>query len=196
RAGARTLARLGLALAAAGYGAAALTASVPAVVAGAVVGGFGSGTATTVAATRIAAERDPHRASTLGLLSVSALAAALYLTLPHLGSGHGLPLTALALTALAVWPLTGRLPGPARTASAGHGRAPLPHRRCGLVLAGAMVCWSLAQNSLWSVSSRIGLEQARLGEAALGVVLAAALCAGLVGVVSAGALGARLGRAA
>ncbi|CAL9576542.1 hypothetical protein SUDANB145_04935 [Streptomyces sp. enrichment culture] len=195
RAGARTLARLGLALAALGYGAAALTASVPAVVAGAVVGGFGSGTATTVAATRIAAEKDPHRASTLGLLSVSALAAAVYLTVPHLGSGHGLPLAAIALTALAVWPLTGRLPGPTRDVTAGHERAPLPRRRSGLVLAGAMVCWSLAQNSLWGVSSRIGLEQAHLGEAALGAVLAAALGAGLVGVLTAGALGARLGRA-
>ncbi|GGS19045.1 MFS transporter [Streptomyces griseoviridis] len=195
RVGARGLARLGLALAVLGYGTAALTGSVPAVVAGAVVGGFGSGTATTVAATRIAAERDPHRASTLGLLSVSALAAAVYLTVPHLGSGHGLPLAAIALTALAVWPLTGRLPGPTRDVTAGHDRAPAPHRRSGLVLAAAMVCWSLAQNSLWGVSGRIGLEQAGLGETALGAVLAAALGAGLVGVLAAGALGARLGRA-
>ncbi|MEU1051977.1 MFS transporter [Streptomyces sp. NPDC005876] len=195
RLGARALARLGLALAVLGYGAAALTTSIPAVLAGAMVGGFGSGTATTVAATRIAAEHDPHRASTLGLLSVSALAGAVYLTVPHLGPGHGLPLAAIALTALAVWPLTGKLPGAARATTAGPVRAPLPHRRSGLVLAAAMVCWSLAQNSLWGVSGRIGLEQARLGEAALGVVLAAALGAGLVGVLAAGALGSRLGRA-
>ncbi|CAM5676249.1 MFS transporter [Streptomyces fumanus] len=195
RLGARALARLGLALAFVGYGSAALTTWVPAVVAGAVAGGFGSGTATTVAATRIAAEHDPHRASTLGLLSVSALAGAVYLTVPHLGPGHGLPLAAIALTALAVWPLTAGLPGATRTAAAGPGRAPLPHRRSGLVLAAAMVCWSLAQNSLWGVSGRIGLHQAHLGEAALGVVLAAALGAGLVGVLTAGALGSRLGRA-
>ncbi|NEB08213.1 MFS transporter, partial [Streptomyces coelicoflavus] len=111
RLGARTPARFGLALAVLGYGAAALTTAVPAVVAGSVVGGFGSGTAMTVAAARIAAERDPHRASTAGLLSVSALAGAVYLTVPHLGRAHGLPLAAIALTALAVWPLTGRLPG-------------------------------------------------------------------------------------
>jgi MFS family permease len=195
RLGARTLARLGLALAVLGYGAAALTTWIPAVVAGAMVGGFGSGTATTVAATRIAAERDPHRASTLGLLSVSALAGAVYLTVPHLGPGHGLPLAAIALTALAVWPLTGQLPGATHATTAGHVRARLPHRRSGLVLAAAMVCWSLAQNSLWGVSGRIGLEQAHLGEATLGVVFAAALGAGLVGVLTAGALGARLGRA-
>ncbi|MET7809928.1 MFS transporter [Streptomyces sp. NPDC005395] len=205
RFGARALARFGLALAFLGYGAAALTTAVPAVVAGAVVGGFGSGTAMTVAAARIAAERDPHRASTAGLLSVSALAGAVYLTVPHLGRAHGLPLAAIALTALAVWPLTGRLPGGGAETPAGYGAtglegadgtgAPLPHRRSGLVLAVTVLCWSLAQNSLWGVSGRIGLTQAGLGDAALGAVFAVALGAGLVGVLVAGALGPRLGRA-
>ncbi|MFE1942635.1 MFS transporter [Streptomyces massasporeus] len=195
RIGARTLARLGLALALLGYGGAALTTAVPAVVAGAVVGGFGSGTATTVAATLIAGQRDPHRASTAGLLTVSALAGAVYLTVPHLGPGHGLPLAAIALTALAVWPLTGGLPTGTPAAPARHDKARLPHARSGLLLAAAMVCWSLAQNSLWGVSGRIGLEQAHLGEATVGVVFAVALGAGLTGVLAAGALGARLGRA-
>ncbi|MFJ8465117.1 MFS transporter [Streptomyces swartbergensis] len=195
RIGARTLARLGLALALVGYGAAALTTAVPGVVAGAMVGGFGSGTATTVAATLIAAQRDPHRASTAGLLTVSALAGAVYLTVPHLGPGHGLPLAAIALTALAVWPLTGRLPAGTPAAPARHRTARLPHARSGLVLAAAMLCWSLAQNSLWGVSGQIGLTQAHLGEATVGAVFAVALGAGLTGVLAAGALGARLGRA-
>ncbi|MFF5957266.1 MFS transporter [Streptomyces luteogriseus] len=195
RVGARTLARLGLALALLGYGGAALTTAVPAVVAGALVGGFGSGTATTVAATLIAGQRDPHRASTAGLLTVSALAGAVYLTVPHLGPGHGLPLAAIAVTALAVWPLTGRLPIGTPVAPARHDKARLPHARSGLLLAAAMVCWSLAQNSLWGVSGRIGLEQAHLGEATVGVVFALGLGAGLAGVLAAGALGARLGRA-
>ncbi|CAM5414266.1 MFS transporter [Streptomyces aurantiogriseus] len=197
RIGARTLARVGLVLAVLGYGGAALAGSVPAVVAGAVLGGFGSGTATTVAATRIAAQPDPHRASTLGLLGVSALAGAVYLTVPHLGAGHGQPLAAIALTAVAVWPLTGRLPG--RTAVTSSRRdttgSRLPHLRSGLVLAAAMPCWSLVQNSLWGVSGRIGLTQAHLTEAAVGAVFAVALGAGLLGVLGAGALGPRLGRA-
>ncbi|MGC4973773.1 MFS transporter [Streptomyces sp. DT199] len=195
RIGARALARLGLALALLGYGGAALSTAIPAVVAGAIVGGFGSGTATTVAATLIAGQRDPHRASTAGLLTVSALAGAVYLTVPHLGPGHGLPLAAIALTALAVWPLTGRLPVGTPVAPARHDKARLPHARSGLLLAAAMVCWSLAQNSLWGVSGRIGLEQAHLGEATVGVVFALGLGAGLAGVLAAGALGARLGRA-
>jgi MFS family permease len=196
RIGARALARAGLAVAALGYGGAALTTAVPAVVAGAVLGGFGSGTITAVAASGIAAQKDPHRASTAGLLGVSALAGALYLTVPHLGPGHGLPLAAIALTALAVWPLTGRLPlsAPAPRARTRE-RARLPHLRSGLVLAAVMPCWSLAQNALWGVSGRIGLTQAHLTEAAVGVVFAVALGAGLLGVLGAGALGVRFGRA-
>ncbi|MGW3143749.1 MULTISPECIES: MFS transporter [Streptomyces] len=208
RIGARTLARAGLLLAVLGYGGAALTTLVPAVVLGALVGGFGSGTVTAVAATGIAAMgapparaesrawgNDPHRTSTLGLLGVSALAGAVYLTVPHLGAGHGQPLAAIALTALAVWPLTGRLPlrtAPVRTL---HDRMPLPHRRSGLVLVAAMPCWSLVQNSLWGVSGRIGLSQAHLTEVTVGVVFAVALGAALIGVVGAGALGPRLGLA-
>ncbi|MGW0574110.1 MFS transporter [Streptomyces tauricus] len=199
RLGARRLARAGLLLAVAGYGTAALSASVPVVIAGALVGGLGSGTATTVAAAGTAARRDPHRTTTLGLLSVSALAAAVYLTVPHLGPGHGLPLAAVALTAALVWPATAHLPaGSGEVPATAHrpgSTPPLPHRRAGLVLAAAMLCWSLAQNSLWGVSSHIGTRQAGLGEATVGVVFAAALGAGLLGVLCAGALGPRIGRA-
>ncbi|MGW9038403.1 MFS transporter, partial [Streptomyces sp. NPDC055721] len=92
RIGPRTAARAGLLAMAVGYGSAAATHTVPLVVAGAVLGGLGSGTATAVAAAGIAGERDPHRASTLGLLTVSATAGALYLTLPHLSGGHAPPL--------------------------------------------------------------------------------------------------------
>ncbi len=191
----RVLARTGLALAVIGYGMAALTDTVPAVVTGAVLGGLGSGTATAVAATGIAAQRDPHRVTTLGLLGVSALAGALYLTVPRLGPGHGLPLAALALTALAVWPVTGRLPSTAAhpVQDTRSGTA-LPRPRAGLALAAAMFCWSLAQNSLWGVSGRIGLHQAGLSEVTVGAVFAVALGGGLLGVVGAGALGSRLGR--
>ncbi|GAX50084.1 MFS transporter [Streptomyces olivochromogenes] len=199
RFGPRVLARGGLLLAAAGYGTAALTTTIPLVVVGAIVGGLGSGTITSVAATGIAGQRDPHRATTLGLLGVSALAGALYLTIPHLGPGHGHPLAAIAVTALLVLLVTRHLPA-AGAPEAPHARTvrattPLPHRRAGLVLAAAMLCWSLAQNSLWGVSGRIGLQQAGLTEVTVGAVFAVALGAGLLGVIGAGALGQRLGRA-
>ncbi|WP_299527321.1 sugar MFS transporter [uncultured Streptomyces sp.] len=188
-------ARAGLLLATVGYGCAALTTSVPLVIAGAVVGGFGSGTATAVAASGIAAQHDPHRASSLGLLSVSATAGALYLTVPHLGGGHRLPFAALALVALLVQPAASRLGVPAPAESSGPVAGRLPHRRSGLVLAGGMLVWSMAQNALWGVSSRIGVSQVGLTEVTVGAVFAVALGAGLLGVMGAGALGARLGRA-
>ncbi|MEU4268298.1 MFS transporter [Streptomyces sp. NPDC026092] len=202
RLGPRRAARIGLGAMFLGYGSAALTTSVPLVVGGAVVGGFGSGTALAVAAAGIAAQRDPHRASTLGLLTVSATAGALYLTLPHLGSGHGLPFASIALAAALVWPLTAGLgaggvsrPSPTPTPTTAEA-TPLPHRRSGLVLAVAILCWSMAQNALWGVSGRIGLTQAGLSEVTVGAVFAVALGAGLAGVTAAGALGSRLGRAA
>ncbi|MFD9338112.1 MFS transporter [Streptomyces sp. NPDC060028] len=199
RHGPRRAARLGLLLALVGYGTAAATTVLPLVVAGAVVGGFGSGSATAVAASGIAAQRDPHRTSALGLLSVSAAAGALYLTLPRLGGGHRLPFAAIALVAALVWPATGRLGGATGRATGGEaavragGRLPYP--RAGVVLAGALMLWSLAQNALWGVSGRIGAQQAGLSEVTLGIVFAAALGAGLLGVTAASALGARLGRA-
>ncbi|UUN26846.1 MFS transporter [Streptomyces sp. FIT100] len=204
RYGPRRLSRAGLLLAVGGYGAAALTAYVPLVVAGVAVGGLGSGTATAVAAAGIAAQRDPHRASSLGLLAVSATAGALYLTLPRLGGGHVLPFAALAAAAV-VWPATGRLDGAGGGGVAGRStavplatgarEAPLPRRRPGAVLAAAMFCWSMAQNALWGVSGRIGTTQAGLSEVTVGAVFAVGLGAGLAGVIGAGALGARLGRA-
>ncbi|MFE2232005.1 MFS transporter [Streptomyces sp. NPDC059442] len=202
RIGPRRAARGGLLAMCVGYGTAALAGTAPLVVGGAVAGGFGSGTATAVAAAGFAAQRDPHRASTLGLLSVSATAGALYLTLPHLGGGHALPFAAIALTAALVWPLTALLPGATGRAAAGPvgtpsaaPSSPLPHRRSGAVLAAAILFWSLAQNALWGVSGRIGLTQAGLGEVTVGAVFAVALGAGLAGVTAAGALGSRLGRA-
>lgn len=188
-------ARVGLVLCAVGYGCAALAGSVPLVVGGAVVGGFGSGTATAVAAAGIAAQSDPHRTSSLGLLSVSATAGALYLTVPHLGGGHRLPFASIALVALLVWPATSRLGGSAAAGPAVPAQGRLPHRRSGLVLAGGMLVWSMAQNALWGVSSRIGVDQVGLSEVTIGAVFAAALGAGLLGVMGAGVLGSKLGRA-
>ncbi|MET9877799.1 MFS transporter [Actinacidiphila glaucinigra] len=198
RIGRARLARFGLLTTAGGFTAAAATGHVLLVVLGCVAGGFGSGTSTAVAAVGISGEREPHRVTVLALLATSATAGALYLVLPRLGGGHALPLAAIAATALLVLPLTRRLPArprPHPTAAARPAGLPLPHLGAGAVLAVSMLCWSLAQNALWGVSGRIGLDRIGLSEAAVGMVFAVALGGGLLGVVAAGALGARLGRA-
>ncbi|NEC08129.1 MFS transporter, partial [Streptomyces sp. SID7909] len=120
---------------------------------------------------------------------------ALYLTVPHLGGGHRLPFASIALVALLVWPATSRLGGSAAAGPAVPAQGRLPHRRSGLVLAGGMLIWSMAQNALWGVSSRIGVDQVGLSEVTIGAVFAAALGAGLLGVMGAGVLGSKLGRA-
>ncbi len=193
RIGPKRLARAGLSLAAGGFAVAACADCAPLVVVGSVAGGFGSGTATAVASVGIADRPDPQRASVLALLATSAAAAGMYLLLPRLGGGHQLPFAALACVTAGVLPAVRRLPSvPQRTerrAGVTAGRLP------GMVLVGATLGWSVVQTALWSVSSRIGLERVGLSETALGVVLALALGGGLAGVVGAGALGSRLGRA-
>ncbi|MFG2328563.1 MFS transporter [Streptomyces sp. NPDC048604] len=194
RIGPRRAARAGLLAMVCGYGTAAATGLVPLVLVGSVLGGLGSGTVTAVAASGIAARHDPHRASTLGLLTVSATTGALYLTLPRLGTGHGLAFAAIALVAAGAWPGTRALAGTTdRPRTTADGR--LPHRIAGTAVAAALLLWSLAQNALWGVSGRIGVTQAGLSEVTVGAVFAAALGAGLAGVLAARALGERLGKA-
>ena len=193
RIGPKRLARAGLSLAAGGFAIAACTDCAPLVVVGSIAGGFGCGTATAVASVGIAGRPDPQRTSVLGLLATSAAAAGLYLLLPRLGGGHQLPFAALACVTAGVLPAVRWLPPMTQSAEQRAGAA--PGRLPGVVLVGATLGWSVVQTALWSVSSRIGLERVGLSETALGVVFALALGGGLAGVVGAGALGSRLGRA-
>lgn len=201
--GAERLARISLLALVGGFAlaAAAPVGDLPTLVAGCVVGGSGSGAAISVAASCIAAERDPHRVTVLGLLVASAVAGALYLTLPHLGGGHRLPFACIAAWGAFALLFMGRLTGERdswegpRALAPGRVRGRASGRSFGLVLAGGLVLWSMAQNALWGVSGRIGLERAGLSETAVGLVFALALGAGLLGTVAAGALGGRFGRA-
>ena len=194
-------ARSGLALQIAGFAlaAAAPVGALPLLVLGCLLGGAGSGTVAAVAATGIAGQPDPHRISVRGLLLTSGVAGALYLILPHLGGGHRLPFAciaafgALALPWAGALTATGEAPGRATAPPASPG--PLPARAAGATLACCILLWSMAQNALWGVSARIGLDRAGLSESLLGLVFALALGAGLLGTAAAGSLGNRVGRA-
>jgi predicted MFS family arabinose efflux permease len=201
RLGPDRIARCALVVVGVGYGLAAVTHSLPLLLVGSVLGGAGSGASTAVAASVLAKRPDPHRVFVIGLLVTSALAAAIFLALPHLGTGHGLAFASIAVTGALALPTTSRLPGRGahRTGGGDAGgrtvRQPLPRRGAGITLAVCLMLWSLTQNALWGVSGRIGLDRAGLTEAVLGVVLAAALGAGLVGTVGAGLVGSRFGTA-
>ncbi|MCX4748954.1 MFS transporter [Kitasatospora sp. NBC_01287] len=208
------LARAGLAVLTCGFTLAAATpgGSVPLLVVGCLLGGLGAGTASAVAGTGVAAAADPHRASVLGLLTTSTVAAGLYLVLPRLGSSHAAPFLALAALGLLARPLLASLPGtvppagtPPLTSPPPLTQAPpppvtpnarhrLPHRTAGLLLAVTTVLWAIAQNALWGVSGQIGLHRVGFTERALGLVFAVALAGGLLGVLASGALGSRIGR--
>ena len=201
--GAVRRARAGLSLHVLGFAlaAAAPAGALPLLVLGCLLGGAGSGTVAAVAATGIAGERDPHRTSVCGLLLTSGVAGALYLILPQLGGGHWLPFACIAGWGALALPGAGALSGTGigeATASALvplSPAGPLPARAAGATLACCILLWSMAQNALWGMSARIGLERAGLSESLLGLVFALALGAGLLGTAAAGSLGNRLGRA-
>ncbi|SEL64744.1 MFS transporter [Streptacidiphilus jiangxiensis] len=203
RLGPDRIARCALVVVGLGYGLAAVTHSLPLLLTGCVLGGAGSGASTAVAASVLAKRPDPHRVFVIGLLVTSALAAGIFLVLPHLGTGHGLAFASIAVTGALALPTTSGLPGRGGhrlpvgggEAAARAVRLPLPRRGAGITLALCLMLWSLTQNALWGVSGRIGLDRAGLTEAVLGVVLAAALGAGLVGTVGAGLVGSRFGTA-
>ncbi|MFI5533351.1 MFS transporter [Kitasatospora sp. NPDC051853] len=206
RSGPVRLARAGVGLLALGGTVAALSGDLPLLLAGCLLTGLGAGTATAVASTGIAATVDPQRGSALGLLTTSAVAAALFLALPRLGGGHGLPFAAVAGWALLAGLTTGRLadrpavgPLPKGMEELGSPGSPvrsgLPRKAAGCVLAGGMLLWSMGQNALWGVSGQIGTARVGLDEQTLGLVFAAALGGGLLGVAVASAMGSRFGRA-
>ncbi|GLW59543.1 MFS transporter [Kitasatospora phosalacinea] len=206
-------ARTGLGLLGLGCALAATGPQLPLLTTALALAGLGAGATTAVATTALAGASDPHRTTVRALFATSGTAAALYLLLPHLGSGPAAPFSALALAALAVLAAlvaasrngsTGRNDstgperdrGPGRSAPAAPGARTRARwtRSAALVL--AVPFWSMAQNALWGISGQLGHRQAGLGESALGLVFALALLGGLLGVTAAGALGTRTGRAA
>ncbi len=177
--------------------------TIPLVVLGAIVGGLGSGTITSVAATGIAGQRDPthHHPGPAGCLRPRGHAVS---DDPPPGSGPRPPprrdrrhraARAARDPPPAPQPAPPRPPTPPPPAPLAPPPLPLPHRRAGLVLGRLDALLVPRQNSLWGVSGRIGLRQAGLTEVTVGAVFAVALGAGLLGVIGAGTLGRRLGRA-
>lgn len=95
------VARAGLVLTAAGFGAAAFIPSAPAVVAGVLVGGLGAGGAVSAAGAALGALRNPDRASGISGFTNRAIVSVVLFVIPALGAGMGSAFGLLAGLALA-----------------------------------------------------------------------------------------------
>ncbi|USQ57946.1 MFS transporter [Arthrobacter caoxuetaonis] len=214
------IARAGLVLTAAGFGAAAFLPSEPAVIAGVILGGLGAGGAVSSAGAALGALRNPDRASGISGFTNRAIVSVVLFVIPALGAGMGSAFGLLAGLALAALLVTSWLPdsptaAPAATlvpATAAPEREPAaatgtpagtgvgirnPSRKATLAGLGLLICfalWGLSEDSLWAVAATMGADQAGLDETGMGLVLSLSTLGGLLGSALVGLAGRRLGR--
>lgn len=203
------VARAGLVLTAAGFGAAAFIPSAPAVVAGVLVGGLGAGGAVSAGGAALGALRNPDRASGISGFTNRAIVSVVLFVIPALGAGMGSAFGLLAGLALAALFTTAWLPNRPGTGMAGTAietaeptgvRAPGTSSRtttlAGFGLLACFAVWALSEDSLWAVAATMGADQAQLDETGMGLVLSLSTLGGLLASGLIGAAGRRLGRTA
>ncbi|WP_411375056.1 MFS transporter [Arthrobacter sp. MPF02] len=196
------VARAGLVLTAAGFGAAAFIPSAPAVVAGVLIGGLGAGGAVSAGGAALGALRNPDRASGISGFTNRAIVSVVLFVIPALGAGMGSAFGLLAGLALAALFTTSWLPGkPATPASpATAAAAPKAASRtttiAGFGLLACFALWALSEDSLWAVAGTMGADQAQLDETGMGLVLSLSTLGGLLASGLIGVAGRRFGRTA
>lgn len=201
------VARGGLLLAAAGFGAAALLPVTPLAIAGIILGGLGGGGAISASGAALAALRNPNRVSGMSGLANRAIVTVVLALIPMLGTGMVSAFGILALLALAFAVTTGWMPAAAVTSEAKEAsdvgqspavapapKAPLLVTIAGFSLLACFGLWALGEDSLWAVAGSMGAEQAGISDADMGLMLSASTAGGLVFGAIASYLGDRLGR--
>jgi len=215
------VARLGLALAAIGFGVAALVPAPAVVVAGLLLGGIGAGGAVAASGAALAAFINPDRVAGINGLANRGVITVILAVVPLAGLA---PLNvfgvlggfALVMLAVSGWlpkapatPATdaaalapGQAPSgssTASTAAAAVPQSPTPSRRletiAGVTLLVVFALWAVSEDSLWAMAGVMGAEQAGLTPEGLGVALSGATAGGLVGCILLMIVGDRLGRA-
>jgi len=196
------VARAGLVLTAAGFGAAAFIPSAPAVVAGVLIGGLGAGGAVSAGGAALGALRNPDRASGISGFTNRAIVSVVLFVIPALGAGMGSAFGLLAGLALAALFTTSWLPGrpaafatPATAAAAPKAASPKT-TIAGFGLLACFALWALSEDSLWAVAGTMGADQAQLDETGMGLVLSLSTLGGLLASGLIGVAGRRLGRTA
>lgn len=209
------VARAGLVLTAAGFGAAAFIPSAPVVVAGVLIGGLGAGGAVSAGGAALGALRNPDRASGISGFTNRAIVSVVLFVIPALGAGMGSAFGLLAGLALAALFTTAWLPNrPGTTGTVTEGIAttgagtsataavpahPKSSRTTTIAGFGLLACfavWALSEDSLWAVAATMGADQARLDETGMGLVLSLSTLGGLLASGLIGVAGRRLGRTA
>lgn len=212
RSGRYVVARGGLFLAAAGFGAAALVPLTPVAIAGIILGGLGGGGAISSSGAALAALRNPNRMSGISGLANRAIVTVVLALIPMLGTGMLSAFGLLALLALGFALTSGWMPAAAAPDGAGAShategpdvgqspttapaaKAPLLVTIAGFSLLACFGLWALGEDSLWAVAGSMGAEQAGIGDADMGLMLSASTAGGLVFGAIASYLGDRLGR--
>ena len=193
------IARAGLVLTAAGFGAAAFIPSAPVVIAGVLVGGLGAGGAVSAGGAALGALRNPDRASGISGFTNRAIVSVVLFVIPVLGAGMGSAFGLLAGLALAALFTTAWLPDrpSAKALPAVSQPRKTTSKTTALAGFGLLACfalWALSEDSLWAVAATMGADQAQLDETGMGLVLSLSTLGGLIASGLVGLAGRRLGR--
>lgn len=199
----RTVAQVGLLLATVGYAGAAFSPSMELTTAAVLIAGAGAGAAVSAGGAALAIFRNPSRVMGLNMLFNRTAIAVLLALIPLIslsvvtafGSAALVSLLALVTT---LWLPNTIAPEDETNASPALTAAPVSRRSitvAGIGLLVAFPVWALTEDSVWAVAGSMGIEQARLSEEMLGLVLSLSTVGGLVGALLIIALGNRFGRA-
>ncbi|GAA1060649.1 MFS transporter [Agromyces bracchium] len=211
------VARIGLVIAAAGFGVAAFVPVPAAVVAGLIAGGIGAGGAVASSGAALAAFINPERVAGVNGLANRAVITVILAVVPMIGLAPASVFGVLSLFSLAMLATTAWLPAAPILAPAGavpttataepgaHGAAAASvtafsasSRRvtiAGLALLVCFALWAVSEDSLWAMAGVIGAEQAALTPEGLGIALSGATAGGILGAILITVVGDRFGRA-
>lgn len=201
------VARVGLVLAAVGFGAAALVPASAVVVAGLLIGGLGAGGAVSSSGAAIAAFVNPDRVAGFSGLANRAVVTVILAIVPLVGLAPinvfgTLALFSLAVLFTSVWlpsaPAVEHIAAPVAGPVASAAGASRPRRLetiAGFVLLVTFALWAVSEDSLWAMAGVMGADQAGLTPEGLGIALSGATAGGLVGAILLMIVGDRLGRA-
>ncbi len=201
----KLIARIGLLVTFAGFGAAAIIPVAGIAIAAVIIGGLGAGGAVASGGAALAALRNPNRASGFNGLTNRGLVTIVLALIPMFGIVMGSAFGILALLALAAFFTVSWLPDVSVKTPADP--LTVPNRTvnpatatrgvtiAGMALLACFALWAVGEDSLWAMAGAMGADQAGFSEQDLGFVLSASTAGGLVAAIALIFVGARGGRA-